>query len=186
MLPRPARDHAGDDRLVAPDHAVEIDPRHAIPLRRVHLVHHRPRLDRRRANEAVDAAEFPFDLGEGREHLCAIGDIEAPRRNPGTSANAAMAVASTSQTMTRAPACAAARARARPIPFAPPVIDDHISVGLEARAHGQETFAAIRDDSKPPRPARVAVSTRLFTVWASRRQTLALPCRVAQTNSPGA
>ena len=183
---RPARDHAGNHRLVAPDDAGKIDPQHPLPLRRVHLVHHRPRLNRRRTNEAVDPAKFPFNRGEGREHLRAIGDIEAPRCNPGNIGQGrhGRRVDVADDDASAGPCGRARQGEADSICTAGD--DDHISLGLEARAHGQETFAAIRDDSKPPRPARVAVSTRLFTVWASRRQTSALPCRVAQTSSPGA
>src|SRR5215472_376956 len=74
-------DHAGDHRLIAPDHAVEIYPQDAIPGRRLHLVNGQARLNRRRADEAVDLAEFALDPAQHIEHRGAIGHVEASRRN---------------------------------------------------------------------------------------------------------
>ena len=183
---RPALDHAGDHRLVAPDDAGEIDPQHAIPLRRVHLMDDRPRLNGRRADEAVDPAEIALDRAERRQCSGMVGDVETPGRNPGNIGQRRhgrlVDVANDdARTGLGGRACQRATDAVRSAGD-----HDHIALGLEARAHGQDTFAASRDDSKSRRPTRVAVSTRLFTVCASRRQTLALPCRVAQTSSPGA
>ena len=187
MLPRPARDHAGDHGLIAPDHAVEIDPQHAIPFRRGHLVNDCPRLDGGGADEAVDLAELVLDrrgaspsTARGRRHR------DAASQSPATSDSAAMAGSSTSQTTTRAPAAAAAHASARPMPLAPPVMTI-TSPSASKRARMVRTPSPRAETiSKSRRPTRVAVSTRLFTVCASRRQTPALACRVAQTSSPGA
>jgi hypothetical protein len=40
-------------------------------------VNGRPRLDRRRTDEAVDPAERALDLAKNRKHLGAVGNIEA-------------------------------------------------------------------------------------------------------------
>jgi hypothetical protein len=76
----PPLDHAGDHRLIAPDHAVEIDPQDAIPSRRLHLMNGQAGLNRRRADEAIDLAEMALDLTQHLEHRGPIGHIEASRR----------------------------------------------------------------------------------------------------------
>src|SRR5262249_49364064 len=78
-----ARDHTGYHRLIAPHHAVEIDPQHALPCRGLHFMDERAGLNRRRANEAIDLAELALDTTENGEHLGTIGDVEASRRNSG-------------------------------------------------------------------------------------------------------
>jgi hypothetical protein len=143
-------------------------------------------LNRCRANEPVDPAEIALDRAERREHLRAVGDVEASGRNPWHIAQSRHGRLVDVADDDARPGLGS-RARQRPTDaVAAAGDDDHISLGFEARPHGQETFAASSDGSKSTRPTRVAVSARLFMVWASRRQTLALPCRVAQTSSPGA
>ena len=56
----PARHHAADDRLIAPDHAIEVDLDDAPPFVGNHAGDRRARLDSSRTHEPVEAPEIAF------------------------------------------------------------------------------------------------------------------------------
>ncbi|MGA7486889.1 MAG: hypothetical protein WBW74_08120, partial [Xanthobacteraceae bacterium] len=132
----PARDHAGDRRLVAPDDAVEIGAQDAIPRCRLHGVNERPRLHCRRANEAVDPAETALDVAEDRENFAPVGNVETPRGNPGD-----IGERGHRRRVEVADDHPSAGPRRRPRQGAADAVGaaghhDHVSLALEVRPHG--------------------------------------------------
>src|SRR5207244_11334946 len=137
------------------------------PLRRIHLLNARPRLNRGGADEAIDTAEAALDLAQGSKRFSAISDVEAPRRNPrNIGERGHRRAVHVADDDARSGLRGGARQGAADA-VGSAGHHDHVSRGLEARSHGHGPRAASSLDSKLPSPTRVAVSIRLFTVAAS-------------------